>query len=238
MRSLVTPFVLTVCLSASSAAMQQPLHHSRQLLVVTTNSWPDSRGTMSIFERESDSLWRQRGPKIDVVVGRAGLGWGRGVIETKSFTGPVKHEGDDRAPAGVFRLGRVFGFERETKMPFARLSKNMVAVDDPRSRYYNLIVDASKIDNADWKHAEKLFGVDVYKWGIVVEHNAPPQPGAGSCIFLHIWKNASTSTSGCTAVSERDLFKIIRWLDPEKNPLLVQIPRPVYRELRAKWHLP
>ena len=218
--------------------MQQPLRKSRQLLVVTTDSWPDSRGTMSIFERNGDSSWWQSGPRIDVVVGRAGLGWGRGMIDTKSLPGPVKREGDDTAPAGVFRLGSVFGFRRETKMPFVNLSKNMVAVDDPRSRYYNRIIDISKINIADWKHAEKLFGVDAYKSGIVVEHNVPPKAGAGSCIFLHVWKNTNTSTSGCTAMSERDLTRIIHWLDPEKNPLLVQMPRPVYRGLRAEWNLP
>ena len=86
-------------------------------------------------------------------------------MDTKFLAGPIKREGDDRAPAGIFRLGSVFGLKRETKMPFVGLSKNTVAVDDPRSRYYNRIVDASKIDNADWKHVETLFGVDVYKWG-------------------------------------------------------------------------
>ena len=166
------------------------------------------------------------------------MGWGRGIVDTRFLSGPRKREGDDRAPAGIFRLGSVLGSRHETKMPFVSLSKNTVAVDDPRSRYYNRIVDASKIDGADWKHAEKLFGVDVYKLGIEVEHNVPPKSGAGSCIFLHVWKDGATSTSGCTAMSERDLIRIVQWLDPKKHPLLVQLPRPVYAELRGKWNLP
>jgi L,D-peptidoglycan transpeptidase YkuD (ErfK/YbiS/YcfS/YnhG family) len=123
-------------------------------------------------------------------------------------------------------------------MPFAALSENIVCVDDPRSRYYNRLVDQSKVENRDWKHAERMFGIDLYRSGVVVEHNIPSKPDAGSCIFLHVWKNSKTSTSGCTAMAEAKLLQIIRWLDPAKHPLLVQLPRPVYETLRAKWNLP
>ena len=126
-------------------------------------------------------------------------------------------------------------------MPFVALSKNMVAVDDPLSRYYNQIVDQSgscRIDHHDWKHAEKLFGVDVYRLGVVIEHNVPAEPGLGSCIFFHIWKDPITSTSGCTAMSERELIRVVRWLDPAKDPLLMQLPRPVYKTIEAEWNLP
>ena len=122
-------------------------------------------------------------------------------------------------------------------MPFVALSENIVAVDDTRSHYYNWLVDQSKIE-PDWKHAEKLFGVDVYRHGVVVEHNVPPKGSAGSCIFLHIWKNSVTPTTGCTAMSEKNIVDLIRWLDPASAPLLVQLPRPIYEELREKWRLP
>lgn len=155
-----------------------------------------------------------------------------------SLTGPVKREGDDRAPAGVFRVRSVFGSNAQTKMPFIPLTKNIIAVDDPASRYYNRLVDRTKIYSRDWRHAERLFGVDVYRLGIVVEHNAPPKRGAGSCIFLHVWKSPGVSTSGCTAMSERDLVRVIRWLNPDKHPLLVQLPRSVYEGLAKNWMLP
>jgi hypothetical protein len=72
---------------------------------------------------------------------------------------------------------------------------------------------------------------DRYKWGIVVAHNLPPLPGAGSCIFLHVWKNSATTTVGCTAMPEKALVTLLRWLDPAKDPLLIQMPLPVYREI-------
>lgn len=198
---------------------------------------------LSILERNSGEQWRQRGGPIAVAVGRSGIGWGRGLIATRSFPGPIKKEGDDKAPAGIFRLSRVFGHATGSdasfvRMPYLALSENIVGVDDPRSRYYNQLVDKSKIDRHNWRSAEKMFGVGVYKWGVVVDHNVPPRPGAGSCIFVHIWEIPSTATSGCTAMSEKDLLNVIRWLDPGLEPLLVQLPRPIYNEQREKWGLP
>lgn len=219
------------------ARAQSRIDNCRQLLVVLTDSWPAQSGTMNLFER-ADASWQPRSSTFDVRIGRGGLAWGRGIIETAKLAGPIKKEGDDKAPAGIFRLGSVFGLTAQTKMPFVALSKNMVAVDDPLSRYYNRIVDQSKVNYRDWRNAERLFGVDVYRLGVVIEHNVPAEPGFGSCIFLHIWNGPATSTSGCTAMSERELIRVIRWLDPAKGPLLVQLPRPVYKIIEAEWNLP
>lgn len=236
MRCFAIVLVLPLCAVANAV---DPLAGSQQCVVVLTDSWQATAGTMSMFKRDGRDLpWQRLGSTIAVRVGRSGLAWGRGVIDENLLTGPIKHEGDDKAPAGIFRLTKVFGSKRETKMPFVGLSENIVAVDDPRSRYYNRLVDQSKIDKPDWKHAEKLFGIDVYKRGVVVEHNVPPKPNAGSCIFLHTWKTPEASTSGCTAMSEKNLVDLIRWLDPALAPLLVQLPRPVYDQLRDKWKLP
>ncbi|MDQ2825077.1 MAG: L,D-transpeptidase family protein [Verrucomicrobiota bacterium] len=232
--------LLAFMLCAVADAADDPLAKSRQCLVVITDSWTSTEGKMSIFEREPNahSPWQRRKSGIAVRVGRNGLAWGRGLIKTASWPGPMKREGDDKAPAGIFRLQSVFGYKRETKMSFVALSENVVAVDDPQSRYYNQLVDRSKIDNPDWRSAEKLSGVDVYKLGVVVEQNSPPKPGAGSCIFLHVWKTPGTPTSGCTAMSENDLVDVIRWLDPAQQPLLVEMPQSSYEVLRTKWNLP
>jgi len=124
-------------------------------------------------------------------------------------------------------------------LPYLALSYNIVAVDDPHSRFYNRLVNITQINHPDWKSAEKMILSDQrYKWGIVVLHNEPPKSGAGSCIFLHVWLNSSTPTSGCTAMPEEDLRRLIGWLDPAKAPLLVQLPRSIYSEQRGQWGLP
>ena len=79
---------------------------------------------------------------------------------------------------------------------------------------------------------------NLYKWGVFVAHNAAAQPRAGSCIFMHIWKNSSTATAGCTAMAERDLVELLRWLDPAAHPLLVQMPRGDYPAFQSQFGLP
>jgi L,D-peptidoglycan transpeptidase YkuD (ErfK/YbiS/YcfS/YnhG family) len=158
------------------------------------------------------------------------------------LAGPTKREGDDKAPAGVFRLGTAFGYAKKplpTRMRYVPLTPNIVAVDDPKSRYYNQLVDRTKVSDADWQSAENMLLSDQrYKWGVWVKHNDPPVPRGGSCIFLHVWKDRSTLTSGCTAMSERDMVRLLGWLDPAKEPRLIQLPRSIYNERRTGWGLP
>lgn len=232
--------VLCMSILAAKASDLDALEKSSQCLVVTTYSWAAAAGTMSIFERDAKSPWQQRGASFTVVVGKTGLAWGRGIISTK-FEGPMKKEGDNKAPAGIFRLSRVFGYAQtaNTKMPYLALTPSIVGVDDPRSRYYNQLIDTAKIDKRDWRTAEEMFLKDhLYKWGVVVDNNSPARPGAGSCIFLHIWRTPETPTVGCTAMSEQNLVDLIRWLDPTREPLLIQLPRPDYDRLNAKRNLP
>jgi D-alanyl-D-alanine dipeptidase len=213
-----------------------------QCLVATTDSWSSQTGTMFLYEREPGSPWHQVQSKIPVVVGKTGLAWGRGLFPTEPTPGPIKKEGDNKAPAGVFQLGSVFGYAPKTpstKMPYLTLTKTTLGIDDPQSKHYNKLVDQSKIEAPDWRTSEKMRrGDSLYKWGVVVNHNAPPHPGAGSCIFLHVWRDSATATAGCTAMPEQDLLRVIGWLDPDRNPLLVQMPRLLYEQLRAQWKLP
>jgi zinc D-Ala-D-Ala dipeptidase len=241
-KSSVLILVLLVSSTAAPAA-QRPLilNDSRQCIVVVTDSWDASQGVLQRFQRIDHSRWRQVAKPISVRIGRAGLAWGRGEVDPERVAGPTKWEGDNKAPAGVFRLGTACGYAANppTRMPYLRITEHTVAVDDPASRYYNQIVDTTKIPDKDWRTAEKPVLADVrYKWGIVVRHNMPPIAGRGSCIFLHVWKDSSTSTSGCTAMSEKHFLKLFAWLNPSEDPVLVQLPRPVYNELRSKWSLP
>jgi D-alanyl-D-alanine dipeptidase len=78
-----------------------------------------------------------------------------------------------------------------------------------------------------------------YDLGVFVGYNSyPVVKGFGSCIFLHIWKDASTPTSGCTAMAREDLERVMAWLDPKKTPYLVQMPKDVYVHYKSSWKLP
>ena len=200
---------------------------------------------MRAFEREGVAApWKERGPRIAVVLGKNGLGRGRGIVRLDLDGAPKKQEGDNRAPAGIFRLSSAFGYAPARsagwiKLPYLASSKQTEGVDDPHSRYYNKLVDRSKIAQVDWRSSEKMRRDDVlYKWGVLVDHNPAAVPGAGSCIFLHIWRNSSAATAGCTAMPESDLVRLLHWLDPARHPILVQMPHADYAAIRAKYGLP
>ncbi len=230
---------------APKAKAPAPLGHARQLILVTTRDWDAVGGILRRFERRgARGVWTQVGAEVPVVVGRSGLGWGVGVVASGAEAGPHKREGDGKAPAGVFRLGPAFGFApaREAsglRLSYRPLTPSTECVDDTASRRYNLIVDRDALKVVDWNSSERMREIEGYRWGLVVAHNAaPPAPGLGSCIFLHVWAGAGKGTAGCTAMEQTNLETLLRWLDPSKAPLLVQLPDEEYARLRTRWHLP
>ena len=246
LKQAVTAFVCAVAASASPAiAGNDLIEKSRQCLLVVTESWTATKAMMVRFDRDSiNDEWRRHPSVTKVVVGKAGLAWGErsGVlVGGRIFPERIKFEGDYRAPAGAFPLHTVFGYAptADIKMPYQPLSPAILGIDDPQSRYYNQLVDTSKINEPDWRSFEVMRRRDdLYKWGVFVDYNVPPKRGLGSCIFMHVWRGPDQPTVGCTAMSEKDLVKIIRWLDPAKNPLLIQLPRPLYDHYRETSNLP
>ena len=237
--------------------MAQPdaLAHSTQLIVVTTPDWDTVQGHMQRYERATPQQpWRAVSEPIAIVVGKHGLGLGSGVVATdkpniRAASDPVKHEGDGKSPAGVFTFGTAFGYASQPlsgmKLPYLELTPSIECVDDISSKHYNRIVDRATVV-PDWNSSEHMRNTgESYRWGIVVDHNNiagdsahMPVPRGGSCIFLHIWQDASHGTAGCTAMPQSNVEELLRWIDPERYPLLVQLPVAQYKHLERRWNLP
>lgn len=221
---------------------------TRQLILVLAEDWVSPGGRLRRFVREgADEAWQALGPAVPVSLGRAGLAWGRGLHPESGRAMPEKREGDGRAPAGAFAIVALFGeaapdsaLGRVAKLPYLQATVDLKAIDDPASRHYNRIVDQSDIAQADWASCEEMLRSDQrYAIGAVVAHNTePPLPGAGSCIFLHVWASAGVPTAGCTAMSLANMRELAGWLDGAAAPVLVQLPRLKYEELRKAWGLP
>lgn len=223
-----------------------PIENSRQVVLVITKNWETVPGSLWRFERADEhSPWKRVGGKVRIVVGRNGLGWGKGLNAPTELPGPVK-EGDGKSPAGVFQLSSIFGLAetnqaKQFKMPYQPLNSVIECVDDVNSKYYNSVQDSTKVEKVDWTSSEKMEAVgEQYRWGVVVDHNMKPmKPGGGSCIFMHIWKDAKTGTSGCTAMTRKDIEEsILPWLDIKAHPVLVQLPESEYNKLHKNWQLP
>jgi D-alanyl-D-alanine dipeptidase len=231
--------LITILLSALLQAQGVDITSSaKKLIVVTSAGWNDVNGTMIRYERKGKN-WKKVAEPIAIVVGKNGMAWDDHFAErsTEAST-PIKHEGDGRSPAGVFRISHSFGFAPKITSGefYLPITPTTECVDDVSSRYYNQIVDRLHVKDVDWNSSEKMRQVDGYRYGGVVAYNDPATSGRGSCIFLHIWSGPGQGTAGCTAMPDADAQALLRWLD--EKTVLVQMPKAEYERVKAELQLP
>jgi len=200
---------------------------SKQLLVVTTANWSTKEGTLKRYEKH-DEKWIEVGQEIEIVIGRNGLGWGKGLHTVPKDAKIIKREGDGKAPAGLFSLNHAFGYdETEFSMnfPYKVYKRTDHCVDDSNSQWYNTIIDSTKVEK-DYKSFEYMkMKNHLYKYGIVVNHNPEQIAMGGSCIFMHLKNTTGKGTAGCTAMKEDEIVELLQWMKEEERPLLLQLPK-------------
>ncbi len=231
---------------SSGAARTAPLAGARQLILVVSRDWSAFNAVMLRYERDTPaSAWKPVGGPIPVVIGKNGLAWGRGLHGEAAGPGPVKREGDKKSPAGAFSLGEAFAYEPGEldfipAMPMKRVGEETICVENAGSRYYNVILDKNEAAEPDWIDPDQMRRPDgLYRYGFFVNHNFPnPAPGAGSCIFFHIWRGPNQYSVGCTAMTRENLLEVLRWLDASKHPAVVQLPRKEAQEYARVWDYP
>lgn len=198
-----------------------------QVVLVLAPSEHSVQAQLWMLERNGEAgRWRAVADPIACTLGHKGLAWGVGEhMATPPAGFRIKREGDKCSPAGVFRLPFAFGLAAqapELKLPYTALTPAIIGVDDPKSKYYNQVVDNTKVER-DWESNEAMVRHDrLYQWGAFIAHNPAGVPGGGSCIFLHLWPGPGRGTAGCTAMAEADLKRVLTWLDPAREPRLVQ----------------
>ena len=156
--------------------------------------------------QKKEEKWLVKYKDLPVSLGRSGV-----------VSALQKKEGDGATPAGSYRLRRAFGYEPfATSMPYIQVTKQHYWIDDVASPLYNQLV----VGKTEAKSYEEMRRKDeLYKLGLVVEYNTEPiVAGKGSAIFMHIRKGPGVPTSGCIAMAEKDIKKLLQWLKPEQNP--------------------
>ena len=203
--------VALLAVDASANYCPRALHRATRLVIITVPSMGSVKASMHTFERKSPAAsWERRSEPEPAVVGAAGIGWGQTFASLAKKDEPVKREGDKRTPAGVFRLGPTFGFERQDIAGHVKLLPGKsFCVDDATSPQYGRIVDRSKA--AEAKSGEDMATVPLNKRGIVVNYPALRGAKAGSCIFVHVWGGDSVGTAGCVALPEARVADLQKW---------------------------
>ena len=230
----------------SRCAPASALNEALQVLVVTTPSWDAQRGMAQRFERRTPTApFLPVGRSLPAWLGRSGLAWRSDAqAAPPSLAGPRKQEGDGRSPAGILEIGALWGYAQKAaagvRLPYQTADELDRCVDDASSPYYNQLTRQTPDHPPAWTSAESLrLPTDHYKYLIVMHYNTrTPRPGAGSCIFLHVAPPPGGPTAGCTALAEADLLTILRWLDPARHPVILQLPTPALAAARAAWQLP
>ncbi len=234
--------------AGNPSGSDDPLRGAQQLVLVTTDGWDDAQGMARRFERPDDAAPWTEVASFPVSIGRHGSAWGTGLHAAGyAVDGPRKREGDGRSPAGVFALGTAFGYADAVAsgLPYQAMTRDDWCMDVPASPHYNRIVDARQVGADAVAGSSEPMRLDLhrdgnpsYRLGFVIGHNPGNVPQGGSCIFAHLWRAPGEPTAGCTAMADADMEAMLEWLDADKAPRFVLLPRAQYARLATRWQLP
>lgn len=216
--SAITNTITSVSIAASNLpnaqqdAYQQNLFqtfdqlHTEQVVLVTAAHNNTFKGTLQVYTKQNGQ-WTLQLSALPVVLGKHGLG------KTK--------EGDGKTPIGTYSLGTAFGTAPKPtglQVDYEQHTAQDYWVDDVNSSDYNQKVTESGDPNQRWASYEKMNN-PLYKYGMVVNYNINPiVKGKGSAIFVHKWRSSTQPTDGCIALSEANLLKVLKAIDPAKSP--------------------
>jgi L,D-peptidoglycan transpeptidase YkuD (ErfK/YbiS/YcfS/YnhG family) len=243
MSLLRAPIWLLLVMLLSNAHADGVPEDCAQLIVGIAPDWNAMRGTLQLFERPRGGQWKAVTQPVPVLFGKNGLAWGTG-IAGQNEPGLRKKERDGRAPAGIFEIGQVFGYDAHlpegADYPYHQVTEADIWSDDPRSPNYNrhIVIDPKNPPD-NYSHEKMRSGDFAYHWLIEVRHNSdPPVPGAGSAIFFHIRRGVNRPTAGCTTMAEADLVRLIKWLRAPRHPCYALLPIAEYQKKWQTWNLP
>ncbi|MFA6267684.1 MAG: hypothetical protein WC670_18455 [Pseudolabrys sp.] len=218
--------VVLVTLIAPSLAFAQscpaPLSNARQLVLVTPDTMTSTKATLRRFVRSSpNARWRADGGPVTSLIGRNGTAWAHAYRRYASPREPIKVEGDERVPAGFYRIGPAFGFGASRLPGYLRIGEGVTCVDDVSSPAYNTITTRARVG---WQvHGENMWRVPAYRRGLLVDYPTDRRARAGSCVFIHVRLPSSTGTSGCVAVSEPEVERLQQF--SQAGAVLAIVPR-------------
>jgi L,D-peptidoglycan transpeptidase YkuD (ErfK/YbiS/YcfS/YnhG family) len=214
------------------------LGDARQVVVVTTPSWTSSRARLQTWAMTDTGTWVR---VLDPVGARVGWNGVRRADERVQSSGTT--------PAGTFAMRRAFGLADPSgvAMPYRQVDGNDWWPYDPKDpKTYN-VLQPFRAKHARWRTnwAEQLASFrKQYRFAVILDYNlptdltwrngqriarTPADTSAGGGIFLHV--NGSGATAGCVSVPRRYMLRILRWLDPAADPVIVIGPRDVIGQM-------
>ena len=196
---------------SSLASQLASTRSASELVTVVAADAASTTGTMRLWQRRA-ACWSSAGGPWSVHLGFAGLSDDR-------------HEGDGTTPEGAFTVGRVmYGVAPNPGLQFRY--HQLVCGDwwdeDPASAGYNRFQHVPcGSQPAFGGSSEALWRARLaYAYFALIDYNVDPAvPGLGSAIFIH--NDLGHPTSGCVSLPLARLVRLLRWLRPGLDPLVV-----------------
>jgi L,D-peptidoglycan transpeptidase YkuD (ErfK/YbiS/YcfS/YnhG family) len=231
--STVTSTIILIGLISPASTQATPaalneITDSKQVVLVSANSWQSTVGTVQVFERDKNS-WLATQKPVQAILGYGGL-----------VPGNNRKQGTGKTPTGTYAFTSAFGIKSDpgTKLNYVKVGKNDAWTYNPKfPSTYNIFQTANKDWSSYGNYVEILSTYrKQYNYVAVVDFNLPPgkitqganginrtdqsaNTGQGGGIFLHV--SNGTKTAGCVAIPEKAMKAILEWIDPDKNPVIV-----------------
>jgi len=175
--------------------------HCKRIWCTVTQAWRRDKEGRWIKMREFRSTIGSRG-------------WGK------------QREGDRRSPGGVFKIKVTFttGKANAGEMPWRRRKPTSV-VSAAAGPHYNTWVEIPGVTSGNRPSMRSGWVLDFNNVRLRPDVGKAPVPGKGSGIFYHTSRPGArwAPTLGCTQVGNpKQMRWLLRWLDPEARPRVVQ----------------
>lgn len=209
---------------ARAASCPTGLADALRLVVVTVADINRPDAIVETFERAAvDAPWLAAGGLRQAVVGLNGVAWGAGFRHFASDGELLKQEGDRRSPMGIFAVGAPFGSDVQSLPGYMKLEAGRhICVEEPQSRSYSQIVESSAVEKG--VKYDEMAAEPLYRRGFVVDYPADAANKAGSCIFLHVWRQPNKGTAGCVAMDEGDVADLRAWVSEKRTAIAILTP--------------
>jgi L,D-peptidoglycan transpeptidase YkuD (ErfK/YbiS/YcfS/YnhG family) len=128
-------------------------------------------------------------------------------------------EGDRITPLGAWQVSCVWARPDRVRLR-TRLGRKPKSIgltdawcDDPADFRYNTAIQRLTRGDEQLRRPDRLYDmIVVLDWNM-----APVVPGAGSAIFLHVWRKARHPTAGCVAFRRDHLLWLLARLGPRSR---------------------
>lgn len=188
--------------------------NSSQVIIVESPSTGTFQVTASAYEL-IDGKWSEYISPFSAVIGMNGFSTNR-------------HEGDKTTPVGAYHFPFLFGWNGNPgfKYPFRAAGPYDYWVSNTTWDEYNVWMTYKGDPKKRFADYELLSSQPLYKYAAATDfnYNSDKIYGKGSGIFLHIAPYSGGGTLGCVGMPEDKLLKILLWMDPSKNPVIIMGP--------------